>query len=109
MMISFQYEIFVKKKNKNLPLSRSNESLSSIWTCFQKVGCDGFLYSHKTEDQCGVCGGDNSHCITYSDTFVDHLGKAQYHRVLVLPRGAMNIRVRESENNPHLAHFLGNV
>lgn len=29
---------------------------------FQRVGCDKRLGSRKENDQCGVCGGDNSTC-----------------------------------------------
>uniref|UniRef100_A0A8C7FAR6 ADAM metallopeptidase with thrombospondin type 1 motif, 3 n=1 Tax=Oncorhynchus kisutch TaxID=8019 RepID=A0A8C7FAR6_ONCKI len=34
-----------------------------------KVGCDKEIGSHKVEDKCGVCGGDNSHCRTIKGTF----------------------------------------
>lgn len=30
----------------------------------QHVGCDKEVDSHKEEDKCGVCEGDNSHCRT---------------------------------------------
>lgn len=35
----------------------------------QKVGCDKEIGSNKVEDNCGVCGGDNSHCRTVKGTF----------------------------------------
>ncbi|KAJ3580630.1 hypothetical protein NHX12_034328, partial [Muraenolepis orangiensis] len=34
-----------------------------------KVGCDREFGSHKVDDKCGVCGGDNSHCRTVKGTF----------------------------------------
>lgn len=32
----------------------------------QRVGCDGVLNSDRVLDQCSVCGGDNSTCLTIS-------------------------------------------
>ncbi|XP_027623531.1 A disintegrin and metalloproteinase with thrombospondin motifs 14 isoform X3 [Tupaia chinensis] len=42
------------------------------------VGCDKEVGSMKTDDKCGVCGGDNSHCRTVKGT----LGKASKQAVV---------------------------
>ncbi|XP_043917097.1 A disintegrin and metalloproteinase with thrombospondin motifs 3 isoform X2 [Protopterus annectens] len=34
-----------------------------------KVGCDKEIGSNKLDDNCGVCGGDNSHCRIVEGTF----------------------------------------
>lgn len=34
----------------------------------QPFGCDKEVGSMKTDDKCGVCGGDNSHCRTVKGT-----------------------------------------
>lgn len=35
----------------------------------QHVGCDGQIASDRQEDQCGVCGGDNSSCKVIKGNF----------------------------------------
>ena len=54
-------------------LSRLFSFLRFFWCIdlfhFQKVGCDREIGSHKVEDKCGVCGGDNAHCRTVKGTF----------------------------------------
>ena len=43
-----------------------------LWfvTISQVVGCDRLLNSTKTNDQCGICGGDGMTCQPISGTFV---------------------------------------
>lgn len=36
---------------------------------FQPVGCDGELYSSKTVDRCGVCGGNGTSCQRISGSY----------------------------------------
>ncbi|KAG7264272.1 hypothetical protein CRUP_013762 [Coryphaenoides rupestris] len=47
-----------------------------------KVGCDREIGSHKVEDKCGVCGGDNSHCRTVKGTFTRTPKKAARHVII---------------------------
>lgn len=35
----------------------------------QPVGCDGELYSSKTVDRCGVCGGNGTSCQRISGSY----------------------------------------
>lgn len=35
----------------------------------QPVGCDGELYSSKTVDRCGVCGGNGTSCQRVSGSY----------------------------------------
>lgn len=60
------------------------------------VGCDHVLGSSAEEDKCRVCGGDGTTCKTISGVFDQPLFKgADYHEVVRIPKGAMNIRVAE--------------
>ena len=72
------------------------------------MGCDKVLNSDIQEDMCGICGGDSSNCSIVDGTYTNKLGAGQYHRVLVLPTQAMNIRIRE-KTTFHLAHFIGTL
>ncbi|XP_058527476.1 A disintegrin and metalloproteinase with thrombospondin motifs 14 isoform X2 [Ochotona princeps] len=63
------------------------------------VGCDKEVGSMKTDDKCGVCGGDNSHCKTVKGT----LGKASKQAALKLvqiPAGARHILIEGLEKAP---------
>uniref|UniRef100_A0A8C7FBC0 ADAM metallopeptidase with thrombospondin type 1 motif, 3 n=1 Tax=Oncorhynchus kisutch TaxID=8019 RepID=A0A8C7FBC0_ONCKI len=60
-----------------------------------KVGCDKEIGSHKVEDKCGVCGGDNSHCRTIKGTFTRTPKKAG---AFTLPKGARNVYLNETED-----------
>lgn len=63
----------------------------------QEVGCDGLLGSNKTEDSCGVCGGNDSSCKDVQKLLV-RLPTKPLSRLLVLPRGAKRIQVKEISN-----------
>eukprot|EP00106_Octopus_bimaculoides_P010008 XP_014777450.1 PREDICTED: A disintegrin and metalloproteinase with thrombospondin motifs 6-like [Octopus bimaculoides] len=68
------------------------------------VGCDHVLGSAAKEDKCRVCGGDGSTCKTISGTFDQILTQGDYHEVVRIPRGAMNIRIAEkAESKNYLA------
>lgn len=62
----------------------------------QPTGCDGLLGSRKRIDKCLVCGGENKNC----NTTVHSENRVQlpsgYVPILVIPKGATSIMVRES-------------
>ncbi|GFR58700.1 A disintegrin and metalloproteinase with thrombospondin motifs 6 [Elysia marginata] len=60
------------------------------------VGCDGYLGSKVKEDECRVCGGDNSTCKTISGLFDKPLPKGAYQEVVKIPKGAMHVQVKEA-------------
>jgi len=66
-----------------------------------RVGCDRILGSNRTEDTCGVCGGDNSSCRVVRREFTQtkNLMKSDYNEIEMIPKGATNIRVRETTGN----------
>lgn len=41
-----------------------NSKLMHSLTFWQRLGCDGEVWSNKLIDRCGVCGGDGSNCST---------------------------------------------
>ncbi|XP_059158186.1 A disintegrin and metalloproteinase with thrombospondin motifs 6-like [Physella acuta] len=61
------------------------------------VGCDGYLGSQVKEDNCRVCGGDNSACKTISGLFDKPLPRGDYQEVVTIPKGAMHIKVSEAK------------
>ncbi|CAL1530732.1 unnamed protein product, partial [Lymnaea stagnalis] len=61
------------------------------------VGCDGYLGSHVKEDNCRVCGGDNSTCRTISGLFDKPLPKGAYQEIVTIPKGAMHLKVIEAK------------
>ncbi|XP_010609174.1 A disintegrin and metalloproteinase with thrombospondin motifs 3 isoform X1 [Fukomys damarensis] len=67
-----------------------------------KVGCDREIGSHKVEDKCGVCGGDNSHCRTVKGTFTRTPRKLGYLKMFDIPPGARHVLIQEDEASPHV-------
>ncbi|KAL5018314.1 hypothetical protein ScPMuIL_004036, partial [Solemya velum] len=68
------------------------------------VGCDGVRNSMTRADTCGICGGDNSQCKTVQGTYnkkFEYSGN-QYERVVVLPKGAKHIDIREKQTSSHI-------
>nr|CAB3220001.1 A disintegrin and metalloproteinase with thrombospondin motifs 6 [Phallusia mammillata] len=62
------------------------------------VGCDHVLHSNATEDKCRVCGGDGSTCETQAGIFNMPIRMhGQYHQVVTIPRGSVNILIQELE------------
>ncbi|XP_022911513.1 papilin isoform X2 [Onthophagus taurus] len=61
----------------------------------QPVGCDMMLGSSAKEDKCRVCGGDGSTCNTFTDLLDMQDLQAGYNDILLIPAGAVNIKVRE--------------
>lgn len=60
----------------------------------REAGCDRKLGSRKKLDDCGVCGGDNTHCRKISGVkdIVGH--RYGYTRALTLPKGCSGIEIR---------------
>lgn len=70
----------------------------------QPVGCDRMLGSDLKEDKCRVCGGDGSTCNTRTGLLDMQDLQPGYNDVLLIPEGAMNIKVREiGPSNNYLA------
>ncbi|XP_074649157.1 A disintegrin and metalloproteinase with thrombospondin motifs 3-like [Tubulanus polymorphus] len=67
----------------------------------KKVGCDGRLNSPVSFDKCGVCNGDNTECTAIHGVFDKRIPKGEYSRVMILPRGARHIIVKEKRSLPH--------
>lgn len=61
------------------------------------VGCDQVLHSDAIEDKCRVCGGDGSTCHTETGVFDKPVMHGQYHDVVTIPKGSVNIIITEME------------
>uniref|UniRef100_A0A8C6WQ17 ADAM metallopeptidase with thrombospondin type 1 motif, 14 n=1 Tax=Neogobius melanostomus TaxID=47308 RepID=A0A8C6WQ17_9GOBI len=66
------------------------------------VGCDKEVGSYKTDDKCGVCEGDNSHCRTVKLTLTKTPKKNGMLKMFDIPIGARHIVIEENETSPHL-------
>ncbi|XP_056149822.1 ADAMTS-like protein 2 [Lampris incognitus] len=67
----------------------------------QPVGCDGELYSSKTVDRCGVCGGNGTSCHRVSGSYRKGLTQLGYVFITNIPAGATDIQIierRKTEN-----------
>ncbi|XP_074598749.1 papilin-like isoform X2 [Brevipalpus obovatus] len=97
-----QGEFFAVKLNEKVidgtPCYSDEDSSGSRDICVNgkcvPVGCDGVLGSNKTEDKCRICGGDGSQCKTVREIHRREL-PAGYNDIVMIPRGATNIRVQE--------------
>uniref|UniRef100_A0A8C4ZHR6 ADAM metallopeptidase with thrombospondin type 1 motif, 3 n=1 Tax=Gadus morhua TaxID=8049 RepID=A0A8C4ZHR6_GADMO len=67
-----------------------------------KVGCDREIGSHKVEDKCGVCGGDNAHCRTVKGTFTRTPKKTGHLKMFLVPPGARHVVIQENEPSPQV-------
>ncbi|MBN3296665.1 ATL2 protein, partial [Amia calva] len=79
------------------------------------VGCDGKLYSSKTVDKCGVCGGDGSSCYRISGSYRKGITQLGYLFITNIPAGATDIQIierRKTENilalSDEAGHFFFN-
>ncbi|XP_014781094.1 A disintegrin and metalloproteinase with thrombospondin motifs 16 [Octopus bimaculoides] len=63
------------------------------------VGCDGVIDSNASNDICGVCKGYNSTCHFVRDTYSAQSPTSGYFPVVVLPKNARNIKVREESTS----------
>ncbi|KAK1785848.1 hypothetical protein P4O66_003220 [Electrophorus voltai] len=67
----------------------------------QVVGCDGKLYSSKTVDKCGVCGGKGDSCHRISGSYRKGITQLGYAFITNIPVGATDIQIierRKTEN-----------
>ncbi|XP_069835748.1 ADAMTS-like protein 2 isoform X2 [Dendropsophus ebraccatus] len=75
----------------------------------EPVGCDGKLYSSRSLDRCGVCGGDGSACYRVSGSFRKPI--LGYALITTIPAGAFDVLITEKRNTENilaLADSAGN-
>ncbi|ESO87439.1 hypothetical protein LOTGIDRAFT_127898 [Lottia gigantea] len=66
------------------------------------VGCDSIINSTKSNDRCGVCGGDGSQCKTVSGSFnKTPTAGDEYEQVIFVPNGATHVEVSKNKRSPH--------
>ncbi|XP_024124771.1 ADAMTS-like protein 2 isoform X2 [Oryzias melastigma] len=78
-------------------------------TC-QPVGCDGQLYSTKTVDRCGKCGGNGATCQRVTGSYRKGLTQLGYVFITNIPAGASDIQIIErhkTENTLALSDEAG--
>lgn len=63
----------------------------------QRVACDWGIDSPAQEDRCGVCHGDGTQCNTIRASYNEPDG-LDYIEMVVIPKGARNIRFEEVED-----------
>ncbi|XP_026229570.1 ADAMTS-like protein 2 isoform X2 [Anabas testudineus] len=68
----------------------------------QPVGCDGELYSSKTIDRCGVCGGNGNLCQRISGSYRKALTQLGYVFVTNIPTGATDIQIIERHKTENI-------
>ncbi|KAM4727217.1 A disintegrin and metalloproteinase with thrombospondin motifs 2-like [Anableps anableps] len=68
----------------------------------EHVGCDGQIASDQHEDQCGVCGGDDSTCKIVKGNFTRSTRKLGYLKMLEIPKGARRLVIQEFKGTPHI-------
>uniref|UniRef100_A0A8C6ST36 Si:ch211-267e7.3 n=1 Tax=Neogobius melanostomus TaxID=47308 RepID=A0A8C6ST36_9GOBI len=70
-------------------------------TC-QPIGCDGELYSTKTVDRCGVCGGGGTSCQRVFGSYRKALTQLGYAFVTNIPHGATDIQIIERHKTENI-------
>ncbi|XP_058498964.1 ADAMTS-like protein 2 isoform X2 [Solea solea] len=69
----------------------------------QPVGCDGELYSSKTVDRCGVCGGNGASCQRISGSYRKALTQLGYYVFITnIPTGATDIQIIERHKTENI-------
>ncbi|XP_040000317.1 ADAMTS-like protein 2 isoform X2 [Xiphias gladius] len=68
----------------------------------QPVGCDGELYSSKTVDRCGVCGGNGASCQRISGSYRKALTQLGYVFITNIPAGATDIQIIERHKTENI-------
>ncbi|TSN03382.1 ADAMTS-like protein 2 [Bagarius yarrelli] len=81
----------------------------------QVVGCDGKLYSSKSADKCGICGGNGDTCYRISGSYRKGITQLGYAFITNIPVGATDIQIierRKTENilalSDEAGHFFFN-
>uniref|UniRef100_A0A8C9T7B4 ADAM metallopeptidase with thrombospondin type 1 motif 2 n=1 Tax=Scleropages formosus TaxID=113540 RepID=A0A8C9T7B4_SCLFO len=67
-----------------------------------KVGCDSVIGSNLVEDNCGVCGGDNSTCEVIKGNITRSVKKQGFVEILEVPSGARHLHIEEFKGTPHI-------
>ncbi|KAG5873731.1 hypothetical protein JTB14_035545 [Gonioctena quinquepunctata] len=65
----------------------------------KRVGCDWVVDSTTEEDDCGICQGDGSKCDKKEGTYDKQNWSPGYREIVVIPRGARNIRIDEKDHS----------
>ncbi|XP_029380515.1 ADAMTS-like protein 2 [Echeneis naucrates] len=68
----------------------------------QPVGCEGKLYSLKTVDRCGVCGGNGASCQRFSGSYRKALTQLGYVFITNIPAGAKDIHIIERHKTENI-------
>ncbi|KAM9323062.1 ADAMTS-like protein 2 [Pholidichthys leucotaenia] len=68
----------------------------------QPVGCEGELYSSKTVDRCGVCGGNGTSCQRISGSYRKALTQLGYVFITNIPAGASDIQIIERHKTENI-------
>ncbi|CAG9772553.1 unnamed protein product [Ceutorhynchus assimilis] len=65
----------------------------------KQVGCDWVVDSTAREDECGICQGDGTKCDIIAGEYKKQSSYPGYREIVVIPRGARNIRVAENDQS----------
>ncbi|XP_023146487.2 ADAMTS-like protein 2 isoform X2 [Amphiprion ocellaris] len=68
----------------------------------QPVGCDGKLFSSRTVDRCGVCGGNGTSCQRISGSYRKALAQLGYVFITNIPAGASDIQIIERHKTENI-------
>ncbi|XP_043935992.1 thrombospondin type-1 domain-containing protein 4-like [Protopterus annectens] len=97
------YRFYVRHAEKvqdGTPCELNSKDVCIAGRCLTP-GCDGILGSNKTDDKCGICGGDSSSCKFVSGIFDDASVPIGYHRIIEIPKGATKINITEKTASPN--------
>ncbi|KAJ8950763.1 hypothetical protein NQ318_011256 [Aromia moschata] len=96
---------------KDKVLDGTKCGLTSFNICINGIcrpgGCDNkleskmalgkfFVILNRINDDCGICGGDNSHCQEVSGTYDKLAPTSGYNSVVKIPKGSSNINITQS-------------
>ncbi|XP_065294641.1 ADAMTS-like protein 4 [Dermacentor albipictus] len=92
------YATLAKVVRDGTPCSAGLEDRVCIGGSCLAVGCDGVVSSRRSADLCGVCGGDNATCRTFSGLLTLRNLSKDYEVIAAIPRGAASL-VATAEGN----------
>lgn len=92
------YATLAKLVRDGTPCSTGLDDRVCIGGSCLAVGCDGVVSSRRSADLCGVCGGDNATCRTFSGLLTLRNLSKDYEVIAVIPKGAASL-VATSEGN----------